>query len=259
VLQRDKPADKNDSYLLCLEAKTGKEIWRRARPSQAREESRESFTTPVVATIGDKRQLLVIGGDDLTGHDLESGAELWRWGTWNPERIGHWRHVPSPVAGDGIVLVCAPKRDPIYAIRPAGEGSLGDDAIAWVSREARALTSDVPTPAFADGDFFVLSDVRKSVSRVDPQSGKAEWTTDLPGDPKYEASPLVADGKIYVINFHGQLVTLDAKTGKVLSNFDTEATREYPVRSSVIAAAGQLFVRTNRKLLAIGKKTGAAE
>ena len=60
------------------------------------------------------------------------------------------------------MLVCAPKGDPIYAIKTGGTGELGDDAVAWVSREVRELSSDVPTPAFYDDDFFVLSSKRKS-------------------------------------------------------------------------------------------------
>ena len=65
-------------------------------------ESLEAFTTPVIAPTsdsGDKLQLLVAGGDALSGHEPGSGKELWRWGTWNPGKIGHWRLVPSPVAG----------------------------------------------------------------------------------------------------------------------------------------------------------------
>ena len=51
-----------------------------------------------------RKEILIAGGDCLTGHDPETGAELWRWGTWNPRKIGHWRLVPSPVAGGGVVL-----------------------------------------------------------------------------------------------------------------------------------------------------------
>ena len=65
-----------------------------------------------------------------------------------------------------MILACAPKRDPIYAVKAGGKGQLDDSALAWVSRDARELSSDVPTPAFYDGDFFVLSDVRKCLSRV---------------------------------------------------------------------------------------------
>lgn len=261
VLQRDTPVDgrgfrdrRNESYLLAMNPKTGKTLWRVTRPSRARAESREAFTSPIGVEENGRKALLVIGGDALTAHDAATGKELWRWGTWNPERIRHWRHVPSPVVGDGVVLVCAPKRDPVYAIKASGKGQLGDDAVLWVSREVREVTSDVPTPAYYQGDFFILSDVRKSLSRVEPKTGEVRWTIRTPGFSKYEASPLAADGKIYLINFAGEVVVVDAKDGKVLNVIPMKATKEASVRSSIVAARGQLFIRTNRKLFCVGKK-----
>ena len=65
-----------------------------------------------------KDELLVAGGDVLTGHNPKNGKEIWRWGTWNPNHKEQWwRLVPSPVVGEDKILVCAPKRAPIYAIR----------------------------------------------------------------------------------------------------------------------------------------------
>jgi outer membrane protein assembly factor BamB len=194
-----------------------------------------------------------VGGDDLTGHDPETGQELWRWGTWNPERIGHWRHVPSAVAGDGIILVCAPKQSPIYAIRHGDRGVLGDQAIAWVSQEDRDVAADVPTPAFYDGDFFVLNDLRRMLCRVEPQTGKVKWKIRTPGSDKYEASPLAADGKIYLVNFVGDVVIVDADSGEILNNISMDDPSEDNIRSTISAAHGQLFIRTNRKLYCVGQ------
>lgn len=264
VLQRDTqvrgrgPKGKTrgiESYLLALDPKDGKTIWRHVRPSKAVAESREAFSSPVPMTIDGKTQLVVVGGDALSGHDPDTGKELWRWGTWNPERIGHWRLVPSPVGNEDVILACAPKRDPIYAVKTGGKGTLDNKAIAWVSREAKEVTSDVPTPAYADGDFFILSDVRKKLSRVEPKTGKVKWSIETPGRAKYEASPLVADGKIYLINFYGEVVIVSAKDGKIINNIPMQDKSEGSnVRSSLIASQGQLFVRTNTKLYCIGKK-----
>jgi outer membrane protein assembly factor BamB len=260
VLQRDEPvegrglADRvNESYLLALDPETGKTLWRQVRPSHAVAESREAFTTPMPFAVNGATQLLVAGGDDLTGHDPQTGKELWRWGTWNPERIPHWRLVTSPVAGEGIILACAPKRDPIYAVKAGGSGVLTDDALAWVSREAKEVSADVPTPAFYDADFFVLSDVRKCLSRVEPRTGKVKWTVPTPGNAKYEASPLAADGRIYTINFDGQVAVFRAADGELLQTIpmDQPADGEV-VRSSISAAHGQLFIRTTRKLYCVG-------
>jgi len=262
VLQRDVPVSgrgrtdgPNDSYLLAMEPQTGKTLWRQIRPSKAVAESHEAFTTPIPCTLEGRRQLLVIGGDALTGHDLNTGAELWRWGTWNPNRIGHWRLVPSPVVGDGVVLACAPKGSPIYAIRPNGSGVLDDSAIAWVSTDkVKEVTADVPTPAFYDGDFFILNDVRRYLSRVEPRTGKVKWTMQTPGRAKYEASPLAADGKIYLINHAGEVAIVSATNGEILKTIvmDEPKGREV-VRATISAAYGRLFVRTTRQLYCVGK------
>ncbi|MFO0820885.1 MAG: PQQ-binding-like beta-propeller repeat protein [Pirellulales bacterium] len=259
VLQRNEPArgrgakdGKSESYLLAIDSATGKELWRHVRPSQAVAESLEAFSTPIPLEHQGRAEIVIVGGDDISGHDPSTGKELWRWGTWNPTRIGHWRLVPSPVVGGGVVLACAPKGDPIYAVKVGGSGQLSDDALAWVSRDDKSLTTDVPTPAFADGDFFILSDVRKTLSRVDPATGKAKWQFKTPGLAKYEASPLVADGKVYLINFVGDVVVVDAATGEQISLISMDEPADDAVRSSIIASNGQLFIRVNRKLYCVG-------
>ncbi len=265
VLQRDTPVGgigpeerPIESYLLAMDPATGKILWRHVRPSKAKAESLEAFTTPMPIELNGNPALLVAGGDALTAHDLETGKELWRWGTWNPERIGHWRLVPSPVAGDGVALVCAPKDSPVFAIKMNGEGVLDDSYVAWTSEGNREVSSDVPTPAFYDGDFFVLygkrPGSRKTLSRLDPKTGSVKWTIQLPGSQKYEASPLAADGKIYVANFDGLVVVVNAEDGSILHQVAMDAPQQGEmVRSSVIAAHDQLFVRTTRKLYCIGK------
>ena len=261
VLQRDVPAggrglkDRvNESYILALEPATGKTLWRHVRPSRAKAESLEAFTTPIPARLAGRWQLLVAGGDAISGHDLATGREIWRWGTWNPERIGHWRLVPSPVAGAGVVLVCAPKKDPVYAIRPKGTGMLGDDAVAWVSREHTAVTSDVPSPAFYDGDFFVLSDLKRSLSRVDPSNWTVKWTVPTPSMTKYEASPLVADGKVYLMNHQAEVAVLDVRDGRVLKEIAMDQpARGEMARASIVASHGHLFIRTARTLYCVGE------
>jgi outer membrane protein assembly factor BamB len=260
VLQRDVPVEgrglrgqANKSYLLALDPQTGETLWRQFRPSKAVAESRESFSTPIPYVHQDTTQLLISGGDDLTAHDPETGEELWRWGTWNPDRITHWRLVPSPVVGEGIVLACAPKNDPIYAIRADGQGLLDDGAVAWVSARRSEVSADVPTPAFYDGDFFVLSDLRRALSRVEPRTGNVKWVIETPGRAKYEASPLAADGKIYLINFDGTVVIYNAADGEQLNSISMDAPKDGEmVRASISAAYGQLFIRTTRKLYCVG-------
>ena len=123
VLQRDtkvsgRGSDDNRSYLLALDPKTGKQLWKHYRPAKARSESLEAFSTPMPFSHNGRDEIVIVGGDCLTGHDPKTGKELWRWGTWNPSRIGHWRLVPSPVAGKGVLLACGPKAHRCSPLRP---------------------------------------------------------------------------------------------------------------------------------------------
>jgi outer membrane protein assembly factor BamB len=111
----------------------------------------------------------------------------------------------------------------------------------------------VPTPAFADGDFFVLSDVAKALTRVAPD-GTVKWTLETPGRTKYEASPLVADGKVYIVNFTGDVVVVNAADGKLLHQTAFGNPEDKQVRSMLACASGKLFIRTDTNLFCIEKR-----
>ena len=261
VLQRDskvgsKGSDDNRSYLLGLDPKSGRQLWKVYRPAKARSESLEAFSTPIPFSHNGRDEILIAGGDCLTGHDPKSGRELWRWGTWNPTRIGHWRLVPSPVAGGGVVLACAPKRAPVYAIRAGGKGNISASGKVWNSQGSRdGVSSDVCTPLFYRGSFFVLygEGRDKMLSRVDPKSGSIQWATDLKSRSLFRGSPTGADGKIYVQNHAGVVHVIDAKSGRVLHRAEMGEADDDQTRASVAIAHGRLFIRTNSRLFCIGK------
>jgi outer membrane protein assembly factor BamB len=258
ILQRDRPIGPRGkqgakSFLLALNPETGAELWQAERPSNAIMESREAFTTPIPHKNNGRTEILIAGGDAISGHDPATGKELWRWGTWNEDhRIPHWRLVPSPVAGEGVVLVCAPKRAPVYATKLGLSGDLGPTGLAWQSEDRSPVTSDVPTPLFYQGKFFVLSDVRKSLSCVDPKTGAVAWTVEVPGRAMCWASPTGADGKIYLMNLDGVVFVHDAKDGKLLHEVPM-TTDGQEIRSTIAVAHGNLFIRTHNKIYCIGK------
>jgi outer membrane protein assembly factor BamB len=238
-----------DSYILALEPQTGKEIWRHVRPSDAHQESREAYSTPIPFTHDGRTELLITGGDCITGHSLKDGAELWRWSTWNPEHITHWRHVPSPVAGNGVILGCAPKGSPIYAFKAGAKGTQDDSVLAWKS-SGREISSDVATPLFYKGKFYVLhGEQRPVISRVDTATGKVEWSGELEDRTKIESSPVGADDKIYFQNFHGDVFVVAAdekfKLLKVIPMGDEDDNQD---RSSIAISDGALFIRVGHTL-----------
>lgn len=248
------PVDPIESFILALDPATGEETWRHVRPSPAQVESLESYTSIVPQRVGDEVQLLLAGGDVLTGHDPATGAELWRWGTWNEgHREKFWRLVPSVVCGDGVALVCAPKRAPVYAVALGGSGELETDALRWKSGgRPNPVSSDVPTPAFWDGHFFVLSDVQHAISKVHAKTGETIWTTDLSRDYLWRSSPTVADGRVWFMNHNGQVCVVDAESGEIALTADMGNDDDDHIRASIAIAHGHVFVRTNDSLFCIG-------
>jgi outer membrane protein assembly factor BamB len=263
VLQRNVPVQGHgrtdgpiDSYLLALDPATGKTLWRQVRPTDAVMESHEAYSTPIPFDYQGRKTILLLGANYVTAHDPETGKEVWRSPSLNPRRTSNWRQVSSPVPGNGIVLACQPQPGSfVNALKPAGEGDLPDSAIIWKSdQQHREISSDVPTPLFYDGDFFILSDGRKSLTRVEPATGNVKWTLSLPGNLKYEASPTGADGKIYLMNFGADVVIVDAAKGEVLRKIPMGDGSDDQTRSSVAISGGQFFIRTNQKLYCLGKK-----
>ncbi|MEO6244989.1 MAG: PQQ-binding-like beta-propeller repeat protein [Opitutaceae bacterium] len=276
VLQRDvavrgngKPTG-NESFLLAINPATGKDVWRSVRPSDAVAESREAFSTPLPFTHNGRAELVVVGGDAITGHDPANGRELWRWGTWNPTKIGHWRLVPSPATDGKVLLACGPKNAPVYAVKAGGEGPLTHQALAWQShvqptedaaeaaptKNERDLTTDVATPLFYAGKFYILNGTKKKLYCVNPADGAVVWSGDLGGKSVFQASPTAADGKIYVMNFDADVFVIQAggTEFKLLHQANLrdegDGTRH---RSSVAISQGNLFVRTGTKLFCLGK------
>ena len=242
----------NPSYILAMDPKNGKTLWKHVRPSDANKESLESFGT----IIPHNGELLIAGGDVLTGHDPETGKEHWRWGTWNPgHREQWWRLVPSPVVGDGVVLVCAPKKQPVYAITPGKKTKLAWKSEGQISNNKDVLTSDVCTPLFYEGKFFVVygEGRDKTMAACEPKTGKIHWTTNLESRKLVRCSPTAADGKIYVQNHGGEVYVIESKSGKVLNRTEMGESGDDQTRSSIAIAGKQLFIRTNGMIYCVGK------
>jgi outer membrane protein assembly factor BamB len=258
VLQRDDPKhyahavdDKatRESFLLCLDPKTGKELWRHVRPTDAIVESQESYATPVPFKTAKGTEIVVVGGDYATGHDPASGKELWRSGKLNSKKNPYFRIITSPVSWNGFVYASAPKREPLHAIREGGQGNVTDSHIAWSFTEN---PPDVCTPLVYQDRLYVLDGDKKVMTCLNPKTGEKIWQGELGVREVFKSSPTGADGKIYCISERGTAVVLEA--GEQFKILATIPVGQEPVRSSMPATDGQLFIRTGTHLWCIGYK-----
>jgi outer membrane protein assembly factor BamB len=244
-----------ESFILCLNPATGANIWRHVRPTDAIEESQEAYSTPMPCECGGKTQIVVVGGDYVTGEDAATGEELWRGGGLrNFRSLSTSRLVPSPVVADGMIYVCGPKRNPFLAFHQCGSGDITSNGLAWSSHE---FSTDCVTPLFYQDKLFMLDGDRKIMVCFEPASGEVKWKQPLGVDEIFRASPTGADGKIYCFSERATAVVLSAADGKVLSTIamnEGDQSDEALSHATIAAAQGRLFVRAPGHLYCIGKK-----
>jgi outer membrane protein assembly factor BamB len=155
--------------------------------------------------------------------------------------------------GGGVILACAPKGGPVCAVKA---GAKGQGQLAWKSAgRTDDITSDVCTPLFYRGNFFVMygEGRDKVLSCVNPANGKARWQTNLESRALIRTSPTGADGKIYLQSHAGEAFVVDAKTGQLLHRTMMGEKGDNLTRASIAVAGNQLFIRTNGRLFCVGK------
>jgi outer membrane protein assembly factor BamB len=237
------------SYLLGLDGATGRTRFRVERPTAAVQESPDSYSTPTAVRRGEALEIVVTGGDVVTGHDPATGRELWRADGLNPGNDGNYRIVASPVAvGD---LVVAPTRiRPMLALRAFGRGDVTKSHRLWSFDNG----PDVPTPATDGKDLYVLTD-KGLLYCLDLATGKTHYGPQRLRTATYSASPLLADGKVYAISEEG--ITSVVKAGPRFELLAENVLDGYTL-SSPVATGNQLLIRTQHALYCLGRGTAAA-
>ena len=235
------------SYLLRIDAKTGRTVWRMERPTKAITESPDSYTTPALAQQGAATEIVVTGGDCVTGHDPASGKELWRANGLNPDNDPNYRIVASPVVYQDIVY--APTRvKPLLAIKTGGRGDVTQSHRLWAFQHG----PDVPTPV-TDGKYFYVVDDRGVMWCLDAKSGQPVWGPQRIKNGTYSSSLVLADEKLYCTNEDGLTTVL--KAGPTFEVLAENSLNDYTLSSPAVSD-GQIFIRTAQYLYCIGKRVG---
>jgi outer membrane protein assembly factor BamB len=234
-----------ESYLLCVDHADGETVFKYDRPTDALEESTNAYTTPIPATFEGKTQIVVYGGDYLTGHDPDDGHELWRYRYSDP-RGNIDRLIPSPVADEERVYCTYPRGLKTFAVRPGDEPEQ-----AWVYDEPGP---DISSPTLYQGYLYQVNEKQKTLTCLEAVTGAVQWIGQLDRGDMYYASITAADGKLYLVNRRGTVTVADAnpKEFKILSTLEVG---EKPVDASIVVSGGRIYLRTAENLYCWGKRT----
>jgi outer membrane protein assembly factor BamB len=234
--------------VVCLDAKSGAQIWRHDRASRATFENKHSYCSPIIYRDQQREYLIVHGGDVATAHSLTDGSEIWRVGGLNPAASynNYLRFVSSPGCAEGMIVVPSAKGGPVLCLRPDMQGDLTEQAEAYLWKMDRG-TPDVASPVIHEGLVYLCIE-NGLVTCVDAKTGKEHYKERLLAD-QHRSTPVIADGKLYITGRKGKVLVMATGTEpKVLAENDLdEVTTASPAISN-----GKIFVRTFEALYCFG-------
>ena len=241
LLQCDTQAD---SFLLALDAQTGKTVWKTER------QELPSWGTPTVMSTGDRGEIVTNAANYIRGNDARTGAELWRLG--GSSKIT----APTPIFANNLIIVASGRRPerPIFAVRPGARGDLtlakdttSSAAVVW-SKTGRG--SYMPTPLVYDGILYALNN-DGVFDTYEVETGQEIYRQRLdPVGSGFSASPVAADGRIYLSNEDGEILVVAA--GREFRRISTNSMGELLMATPALSD-GVMYVRSVSSLFAIGQ------
>lgn len=225
-------------FIAALGKADGRLRWKAARESDAKKKF--SFCTPLLIEVNGSQQLISPGSNVVSGLNPKNGREIWR------VRYEGYSVVPRPVFGHGLVFLSTGfDRPSVLAIRPDGKGDVTDTHVAWKLDKGAPLT---PSLLLIGDDLYMVAD-QGMVSCVDARSGAVHWQERVARGTS--ASPLYADGKIYIQDELGSGYVL--KPGHRLEVLAKNDLGEKSLASPAVWQS-KLLIRTQFALWCIGQR-----
>jgi outer membrane protein assembly factor BamB len=230
-----------NSFLAAYDLDSGKQVWRTERDEIS------TWGTPTLFRV-DGRDQLVTNGTKIRGYDPASGKLLWTLGPNSEVTVG------TPVVGDGLVYVTGgyPPVRPIYAIKPSASGVITlskeqNEALAWSNNNEGTY---IPTPLFYDGILYTCNN-NGVLTAYEARTGQRIYRARVGGGGAFTASPVAADGRLYIVNEDGDVFVVRA--GRTYQELAKNQMKEVVISTPAISD-GLIVIRTLGHLYGIGEK-----
>ena len=220
------------SYLAAFDLNTGKQVWRTDR------DEIPTWGTPALFRADGKDQI-VTNGTKVRGYDPKTGKLLWTLGPNSEVTVG------TPVVGEGLVFVTGgyPPVRPIYAVKPTAAGEITltkekntNEAIAWSNEQG----TYIPSPIFYEGLLYTCGN-NGILSAYDAKTGERIYRSRIGGGGSFVASPVAADGRLYLASEEGDIFVVRA--GRTYEEMAKNEMKEVIVGTPAVSD-GFIIVRT---------------
>jgi len=231
-----------ESYIVALNRKTGKTIWKTPRPNQTR-----SYCVPVLYRLSDRNQMILSGDQSVASYDPDTGKPHWYMN--GPTE----QFVASLVYNEPADLLFMTGGFPehhIMGIRHDGKGTIDDRQIAWHHQRA-SWTSYVPSP-ISEGDYFLVVSDTGYACCFSARTGELQWQEKL---GSHHASLVSANGNVYFLSDRGECHVI--KPGPEY-RLVSENLLDDKFMASPAISNGRIFLRGEKSLYCIGNTSKRA-
>jgi outer membrane protein assembly factor BamB len=229
-----------EAALVALDKKTGAIAWKTKR------DDFRGWSSPILIRAGDRAELVLNGHSGVRAYHPADGKELWFCKSFN----GRGEPTATP-AGGLLILVNGLKGD-MYAVRPGGNGDVTKSSMMW--HTPRASGRDLPSPIAIDNQLLVMS--MQGILTGYDTGGKELWTGRVGGN--FSASPVAFQGLAVFLSEDGTAVVVKpADRLDIVARNTVGAAANEIFRASITPSAGQLFIRSDRVLYAVGSRKSA--
>ena len=226
------------SFLQAFDGKSGESIWKTER------DEIPSWGTPTVYTGNTRAELVTNGSNYVRGYDPATGKELWRLG--GSSKIT----APTPVFAADIILVASGRgpEAPIFAVHPGAAGEITGQP-KWVAWQKERRGPYMPTPLIYRGYVYILGNAGV-FDCYDLETGREIYRGRIPHKGSgFSASPVAADGRIYLSSEDGDIFVV--KAGPQFELLGTYPMGE-PLMATPAVSGRMLLVRSEHRMWAIG-------
>lgn len=215
-----------DSFVLALDARTGKNLWRLNRPRTI------NWSTPLIADhVANGAQVVLQTESSLISVDARTGKEAWSISTSGPTTI------PSPTLSDGLLL--APGKETLV-LDPSNGGTA--PALRWKSAK---LVGGYASPLAYKGIVYGMSSI--GLNALDAREGKDLGLIRMKGP--FSGSPIIAGSHLYLVNEEGTAYVV--KLGEKMELVSTNDLKD-TILCTPAVYQGRLYLRSDSTLYCIG-------
>jgi outer membrane protein assembly factor BamB len=186
-----------DSFIAVLDKATGEELWRQARDEPT------TWATPLVVPVGDRTQVITNGTEHVRGYDLETGEVIWH----GPGLT--FNSIPSPVYGDGLAFLTSGFQGTVLLAVDLATARGDIEQAAGLRWRRDRDTPYVSSPLLYRGSLYLFKHLSGIMTVLDPLTGEVQYGPVRMNEvPDIYASPIGADGRIYIAGRDGSTVVL---------------------------------------------------